>query len=141
MHRDFFLLLLASYSSPALAWVAPGPQSLQRCSFPGTGHPKNAVPQGCPSSSTEHLLPGVHLCMCPQQFLLPCISLIPSPFSPNTLLHIPPHVSPFECPPLSPVTYLFLASPAPSSCCPSSNTPEEKCCVVLCLVEVLGCDG
>lgn len=50
--RGFSLLLLTSYCFPALAWVATGLQSLQRCLCPSTGHPKDA------SQSTEHLLPG-----------------------------------------------------------------------------------
>ena len=93
--------------------------------------PKDAVPQKCPLFSIEHFIPGVHLYTCPQQCLFTCISRIPSPFFPNTPFHIPPHASPFECPPMSPVTYLLLVSPAPSSCCPFSNTPKEKCCAVL----------
>lgn len=41
--RGFSLLLPASYCSPALAWVATGLQSLQRCLCPSTGHPKDAA--------------------------------------------------------------------------------------------------
>lgn len=124
--RGFFLLLLASYCHSALARVTPGPQPFQRCPWPSMGHPKDAVPQEGPSSSIEHHFPEVHLYTWPQQCLFPHTSPIPFHFSLNTALHIPPHVSASECPPVSPVMYLFLASPAPSSCCPSSNMPEDK---------------
>lgn len=106
---DFFLLLLlASYCSPAPACVASGPQSLQRCPCPSTGNTKNEIPLVWHTA----LLSGVHLFVCSQKFLFPLISLILSPLSPNTPLHILSHVSHFECPPVCPLSFLDFLPPA-----------------------------
>lgn len=43
MCRGFFLLLLASYCSPALVWIIHWPQSLWGCPCPNMDHPKDAA--------------------------------------------------------------------------------------------------
>lgn len=65
----------------------------------------------------------------------------PPPFYPNLPLHLPPHGSFFECPPVSHLMFLILVSPAPSSCHSSSSTPQQRHHVLLRLVEGLRHDG
>lgn len=51
MHSSFFLLFLASYHSPAPAWVLHGPQSLWGCPCSRMSPPRAAVTQNSPPSS------------------------------------------------------------------------------------------
>lgn len=121
-HRDFFLQVpFVSYCSPALAWVASGPQSLQWWPCPSTGDTKDAIPQECPLSPLpKHFFSGVHLFTCSQHFLFSFIFLI---LSPNSLLHILYHVSHFECPPVS---YLHFLPPV-AAILPQERKKEITC--------------
>lgn len=107
VHSSFFLSFLASYCSPAPAWLLHRPQS-----FLGVALLQHGSSRGCNASEHPSFIRSASFHEAIFSHVPKNIPFhIPPAFSPNLPLYLAPHGSFLECPPVSP-----LISPSCVSC-------------------------